>query len=408
MILSYSLPSFNELCAAANEAYAHVSGSPRAKNEVSKDILLPNDSKSPLANSDHNHTSTSPNGNYPNDRNYILTSGGPNSRHPSTGFSTSSAESLEILNLNDNNDYLHWLISSIEEIQQDTFQLGLYMNKIHQDLSHYVDSSVSLGGVNSGEVVFNLKGQYEISNRSTASVITRSNLQEFFQTIPLSALYNVNQHALDATRGIERWIQYRERQLENGARIVLPHNQTSNHNGNGIHMNCTNSEVETASPTGTDNTVLNGKSSVPISSSSLIPPPNMGRPLSEPTFNTAQHQLPSSTQVATADTAIPAVSHSSIDETTNDPDAKPPLNATTANFTLAAIGAERPRTCHQCSSSDTPEWRRGPHGPRSLCNACGLFYGKLSKKFGKEKAAKIMEKRKVKGDGCDRRIPTDQ
>jgi hypothetical protein len=26
---------------------------------------------------------------------------------------------------------------------------------------------------------------------------------------------------------------------------------------------------------------------------------------------------------------------------------------------------------------ETPEWRRGPLGPRTLCNACGLIYAKL-------------------------------
>lgn len=28
--------------------------------------------------------------------------------------------------------------------------------------------------------------------------------------------------------------------------------------------------------------------------------------------------------------------------------------------------------CHSCSTTETPEWRRGPDGARTLCNACGL------------------------------------
>ncbi|KAK9767496.1 hypothetical protein K7432_002680 [Basidiobolus ranarum] len=28
--------------------------------------------------------------------------------------------------------------------------------------------------------------------------------------------------------------------------------------------------------------------------------------------------------------------------------------------------------CHSCNCTDTPEWRKGPLGPRTLCNACGL------------------------------------
>ncbi|OAX41044.1 hypothetical protein K503DRAFT_713418 [Rhizopogon vinicolor AM-OR11-026] len=38
------------------------------------------------------------------------------------------------------------------------------------------------------------------------------------------------------------------------------------------------------------------------------------------------------------------------------------------------------QTCLGCSATSTPEWRRGPLGPRTLCNACGLVYAKLLKK----------------------------
>lgn len=31
--------------------------------------------------------------------------------------------------------------------------------------------------------------------------------------------------------------------------------------------------------------------------------------------------------------------------------------------------------CHSCNTTDTPEWRRGPDGARTLCNACGLRTG---------------------------------
>jgi hypothetical protein len=34
--------------------------------------------------------------------------------------------------------------------------------------------------------------------------------------------------------------------------------------------------------------------------------------------------------------------------------------------------------CHGCSVTVTAEWRRGPDGPRSLCNACGVSFGRLS------------------------------
>ncbi|KAI8983466.1 GATA zinc finger-domain-containing protein [Pilobolus umbonatus] len=36
--------------------------------------------------------------------------------------------------------------------------------------------------------------------------------------------------------------------------------------------------------------------------------------------------------------------------------------------------------CHSCQTTETPEWRRGPDGGRTLCNACGLHYSKLIRK----------------------------
>ncbi|GAN11155.1 hypothetical protein MAM1_0488d10713 [Mucor ambiguus] len=36
--------------------------------------------------------------------------------------------------------------------------------------------------------------------------------------------------------------------------------------------------------------------------------------------------------------------------------------------------------CHSCGTTETPEWRRGPDGARTLCNACGLHYSKLLKR----------------------------
>lgn len=43
--------------------------------------------------------------------------------------------------------------------------------------------------------------------------------------------------------------------------------------------------------------------------------------------------------------------------------------------------AAPPGRCHSCNRAETPEWRRGPDGARTLCNACGLrklFYSHSS------------------------------
>ena len=35
-----------------------------------------------------------------------------------------------------------------------------------------------------------------------------------------------------------------------------------------------------------------------------------------------------------------------------------------------------PTKCLGCGATETPEWRRGPLGPRTLCNACVGFFGR--------------------------------
>ncbi|KAK6129439.1 hypothetical protein DH2020_036815 [Rehmannia glutinosa] len=35
-----------------------------------------------------------------------------------------------------------------------------------------------------------------------------------------------------------------------------------------------------------------------------------------------------------------------------------------------------PKSCSDCHTTRTPLWRGGPHGPKSLCNACGIKYNK--------------------------------
>ncbi|KAL5529549.1 hypothetical protein ACEPAG_5534 [Sanghuangporus baumii] len=36
--------------------------------------------------------------------------------------------------------------------------------------------------------------------------------------------------------------------------------------------------------------------------------------------------------------------------------------------------------CVTCGRTDSPEWRKGPRGPKTLCNACGLRWAKRSKR----------------------------
>lgn len=58
--------------------------------------------------------------------------------------------------------------------------------------------------------------------------------------------------------------------------------------------------------------------------------------------------------------------------------------------------AAPPGRCHSCNRAETPEWRRGPDGARTLCNACGLHYAKLTRKMGAHKASSLASNLKPK------------
>ncbi|KAG0275341.1 hypothetical protein BGZ96_003828, partial [Linnemannia gamsii] len=55
-------------------------------------------------------------------------------------------------------------------------------------------------------------------------------------------------------------------------------------------------------------------------------------------------------------------------------------NTTPQKYRKRAKRTHPPGRCLSCDTSDTPEWRRGPDGARTLCNACGLHYAKLLKR----------------------------
>lgn len=60
--------------------------------------------------------------------------------------------------------------------------------------------------------------------------------------------------------------------------------------------------------------------------------------------------------------------------------------------------------CLQCGSDKTPEWRKGPDSVPTLCNACGLFYNKLTKKYGGVAAEEELERRKRDGEPTNRKL----
>ncbi|KAH9327184.1 hypothetical protein KI387_007362, partial [Taxus chinensis] len=46
------------------------------------------------------------------------------------------------------------------------------------------------------------------------------------------------------------------------------------------------------------------------------------------------------------------------------------------NYGVMTGSRNAPRVCVDCKTTKTPLWRSGPHGPKSLCNACGIRHRK--------------------------------
>lgn len=46
----------------------------------------------------------------------------------------------------------------------------------------------------------------------------------------------------------------------------------------------------------------------------------------------------------------------------------------TRERSFSPMDEDAPRRCTHCASEKTPQWRTGPLGPKTLCNACGVRY----------------------------------
>ncbi|CDZ96439.1 GATA-4/5/6 transcription factors [Phaffia rhodozyma] len=55
--------------------------------------------------------------------------------------------------------------------------------------------------------------------------------------------------------------------------------------------------------------------------------------------------------------------------------------------------------CVTCGRTDSPEWRKGPLGPKTLCNACGLRYAKKQQASGTAPAP-APKKKSISGQGA--------
>ncbi|KAI8912626.1 GATA zinc finger-domain-containing protein [Gorgonomyces haynaldii] len=62
-----------------------------------------------------------------------------------------------------------------------------------------------------------------------------------------------------------------------------------------------------------------------------------------------------------------AISDMQEDESTEQDEEEPPRQ----RARLTVVNSEQ-RACQVCGATETPQWRRGPSGKRTLCNACGV------------------------------------
>ncbi|GFR49764.1 hypothetical protein Agub_g11927 [Astrephomene gubernaculifera] len=56
------------------------------------------------------------------------------------------------------------------------------------------------------------------------------------------------------------------------------------------------------------------------------------------------------------------------------------------------------RTCVECGATQTPQWREGPAGPKTLCNACGVRYVRAQQRANK-RSASVSASRSACGSG---------
>jgi GATA zinc finger len=92
----------------------------------------------------------------------------------------------------------------------------------------------------------------------------------------------------------------------------------------------------------------------------LMPRPNV------PPLTLARTSVSATTVTATPTTAATTTTAA------NDDGSLPPRQPLSASMSLM----QEERVCGSCATSDTPKWRRGPQGPRTLCNACGIKWSR--------------------------------
>ncbi|KAI8807998.1 hypothetical protein BJ742DRAFT_295843 [Cladochytrium replicatum] len=78
-----------------------------------------------------------------------------------------------------------------------------------------------------------------------------------------------------------------------------------------------------------------------------------------------------------------------------------------ASEPMIASGKPRHPPCVMCGTKESPEWRRGPRGPKTLCNACGLRYSRQQRRAEAGLAGLGSSERSQSESSSARRLSTD-
>lgn len=129
-------------------------------------------------------------------------------------------------------------------------------------------------------------------------------------------------------------------------------------------------------------------------------------PVPSPIFQHHQHLLPHQQQQQQQQQHFYVPVYYPLPSVDNSPPAPTPAPkpATAADYRVPEVINKPMNKCHRCGTTETPEWRRGPNGLRTLCNACGLFHAKLVRRKGAAWAAEEVLNNKVCKGKNGRRI----
>lgn len=93
----------------------------------------------------------------------------------------------------------------------------------------------------------------------------------------------------------------------------------------------------------------------------------------------------------------------------NIPSSPGPAAMMNHNIASDGQGSQIPRSCSSCGAQNSPEWRKGPNGVKSLCNACGLRFSRAQARKSKlSRSTNANNGATKKGESSDKKKSTNK